>query len=56
MTESKNETKELLGFCTRCIRVRWLDRVNGYDSKGNPLGVCLSCAREENDDRSHVDG
>jgi len=31
-----DETREL-GFCERCIRVRWLDRP----------GVCSQCAREE---------
>lgn len=36
-----------LGFCTHCIRVRWLERIESHDSAGNPQGVCRSCAREQ---------
>ena len=35
-----------LGFCTVCIRVRWLDRVTGVDRLNNPSGICTQCARE----------
>ncbi len=40
-------TASELGFCVRCIRVRWLERVTHRDSAGNPNGVCRSCARDE---------
>ena len=36
-----------LGFCTVCIRVRWLERVTGVDRLLNKQGICSSCAREE---------
>jgi hypothetical protein len=41
------EGENLLGFCITCFRVRWLARVTSHDVKGNPLGVCRSCEREE---------
>lgn len=40
----------ILGFCHMCLRVRWLARLTGTDRRGNPLGVCRSCDREEGGD------
>ncbi len=46
-------TDDLLGFCTECIRVRWLrvldgtqvpDADTGLD--GMPYGTCRQCHRE----------
>lgn len=38
---------DVLGFCHRCFRMRWLARIDRLDAKGTPHGVCRSCAREE---------
>lgn len=35
-----------LGFCTVCIRVRYLAHVTGVDRLNNPSGVCSECAKE----------
>lgn len=40
--------EDILGFCSRCFRVRWLARIEGERS-GMPHGICRSCAREEAD-------
>jgi hypothetical protein len=37
---------DILGFCKTCFRMRWLAFVRSFDTKGNPEGVCRSCARE----------
>lgn len=34
-----------LGFCTVCIRVRYLAQVTGVDRLNNPAGVCTGCAQ-----------
>lgn len=39
----------ILGFCQKCFRVRWLAHVEIVDHKGNSLGTCTQCAREEED-------
>ena len=40
-------TGDVLGFCERCFRVRWLARIVRHDKRGNPVGVCRSCHRED---------
>lgn len=40
--------EDILGFCTECIRVRWL-RIITENKNGNPKGLCRSCAREKGD-------
>ena len=43
------EDEDLLGFCERCYRMRWLRKVvpDPQGLNGCPVGVCRSCAREE---------
>ncbi len=49
-------TEDLLGFCTECIRVRWLRVLDGKSvddggegMDGMPYGTCRQCAREAED-------
>lgn len=44
------DTVDILGFCEKCFRMRWLKEIVGND-KGTPFGACRSCVRErkEND-------
>ena len=39
--------EDLLGFCERCFRVRWLALVTKVDQRGNPTGCCRQCNRED---------
>jgi hypothetical protein len=40
------DSEDLLGFCERCFRMRWLRWLTSYDKSGNPTGICRTCARE----------
>lgn len=52
--EGKLITEDLLGFCTECIRMRWLRVLDGHDDAGNPFGTCRTCAREAAEDAELV--
>jgi len=44
--EGTISTNNVLGFCTECVRMRWLKRITRRDEKGNPYGVCTECDRK----------
>lgn len=50
MTENRTVVREEdgaeFGFCSNCIRVRWLETVDSRNEKGFPTGTCTQCARE----------
>lgn len=42
--ESRSAGEDVLGFCTSCVRVRWLAEVLSEDPY--VMGVCRTCDRE----------
>lgn len=38
---------DVLGFCTKCIRVRWLRVITDESEKEMPNGICRQCVREQ---------